>query len=154
MILLELFLMLLTGISSLVYKRNALTDAAHGASLMSSPVRWCTVNKPLATLTVHGWCQRPQSAHASVPASRMNGVFTQEHCREPGGPQLLRPQRSSENSRTVETMSCTHCRAALPLPSRQRRLGVGARWKNATRVKLDGRVEGGSDEPFQNKSHP
>lgn len=131
-----------------------LTRAAHGARQIYSPVRWCTVNKSLSTLTVHGWCQQPQSAQASVAASRMNDreMFTRASAAEsPAVPGCwrrtdLRKQLHREDNVLHTLQNC----AASPY-TRRCRLGVGARCRNAS-VKLEKRKDWAvSGASFQNK---
>lgn len=70
-------------------------------------------------------------------------------CREPGCPWLLRPQRSPAR-KTIVLHTLQGC-AASPHGTHSR-LGVGARWRNATTVKRDWGVDSVSGVSFLNKS--
>ncbi len=134
------------------FYKNGLTSAAHGASQTSSPVRWCTVNKTLSTLTVHGWCQQPQSARASVPDSRMNAgkCFPGSVAESPVVPDCWGRRELPTQPHWEDNVLHTLQGCAASPHSRQCRLGVGARWRNATTVKTDRRVNWVSGVVFQN----
>lgn len=87
---------------------KAPTSAAHGASQTAAPLRCCTVNKPLSTLTVYGWWQQPHSAQAfrASPGCK-------EASLEIGG-MLLRARLSLVEVSRKKTKSGTHCRVAPP----------------------------------------
>lgn len=135
--------------------RNALTRAAHGTSQASPPLGWCTVNKPLSTLTGHGWWQQPRSAQAPASATLCCGGSSPcgwggRGAAQPGCQWRLRPRRKSLCGKT---MSCSHCSAAPPgRTANTGRLGVGARCGNATTVMREKKVGHGSGMSFQNKT--
>lgn len=94
-----------------------------------------------ATIHIDSACgMRAAAERTRLSARQQNewSVYTGVLQRAPAVPGALRPRRSSDNSRTVETMSCMHCRGcAASVYCSQCSLGVGARWRNAAIVKWE-----------------
>lgn len=120
------------GINSTVYNEMGLTRAAHGTTrTSSSPVRWCTVNKP----TIHidnAWMMRAAAARARASVCQqtewMQGNVNEGWwwwwrwrgwegaATEPGCPWLPRTRSSPHTAAPRKTMSRIHCRGCAASP--------------------------------------
>lgn len=96
-------------------------------------------------VTIHINSTWMQSAQASVAASRMNDreMFTRESAARVRLCLAADAAQISTNSCTVRTMSCTHCRTALPLRTAD---GAGWVWAHGAETLVSNSKEEGIEQ--------